>query len=850
LASGIKLKMKRVSLTIDGIRIEAERDAKILWAALDNGIYIPNLCAIRERELPFGGCRLCFVEVEGKKEAVAACVEPVREGMVVETKTPRVERLRRTAFELLIADHPVECRTCGKSRRCELQKLASALKIKLRIPQRLRELPRKSLPLDSSNPFYIYDPNKCILCGKCVWACSDLGIGAIDFAFRGYESRVTTFDSVPLKESRCESYGECVAICPVGALLPKNCALPTQEVKTICPYCNIGCGLYLGIREGELTGVRGDDESPVNKGRLCVRGRFGLEFIQHPDRLSSPLIKRKGKFSATSWEEAIELVAHKLASYKGEQIAVISSVKCTNEASYLLQKFARTVLDTPNIDNPSRYCQLPSIYGLAQSTGIASTTIDEIAHASCMFVVGANVTNSHPIIAARLRKAAHNGAHLIVANPREVGLCRDAHLWLQPRPGSDLILLMGLMRVLIDEGLAQHGEGFDALRDSMRGLELEKVERVTGVPREKVAEAARIYARSRPAIILYGTGITQHAYGTDNVLAIANLAMLTGSKVSPLSGQNNSQGAGDMGTLSDFYPGYQPVEAPGLTLAELPQAIDKGQVKALYIIGANPALSMPDALRVQDTLKKLEFLVVQDIFLTETAGLSQVVLPAASFAEIDGTFTNIEGRVQRVHKTIEPIGSSRPDWWIVGQIAKKLGGQGFDFQHPSQIMEEIEKLVPSYGGISYEKLEGGGLLCPAEEHQGRIIPLVPWPLVEPPDKLYPLILTTERSLYHQGTPSRTVAGLNLLRAEELVEINPTDATALGIADGEMVQVVSRRGKVTARARVTPASPPGLVCMTPHFFESPTNVLTHPADLKTCAIRLEKSYNIPKERINE
>ncbi len=326
--------------------------------------------------------------------------------------------------------------------------------------------------------------------------------------------------------------------------------------------------------------------------------------------------------------------------------------------------------------------------------------------------------------------------------------------------------------------------------------------------------------------------------------------MLTGSKVSPLSGQNNSQGACDMGTLSDFYPGYRPVEAPGLTLAEIPQAIDEGQVKALYIIGANPALSMPDALRVQDTLKKLEFLVVQDIFLTETAGLSQVVLPAASFAEIDGTFTNIEGRVQRVRRAIEPIGSSRPDWWIVCQIAKKLGGQGFDFQHPSQIMEEIEKLVPSYGGISYEKLEGGGLLRPAEGHQGRLIPLVPRPPVEPPDELYPLILTTERSLYHQGTPSRKVEGLNILRAEESVEINPTDATALGIADGEMVQVVSRRGKVTARARLTPASPPGLACMTPHCFESLTNALTHPADLKTCAIRLEKSYNIPKERVND
>ena len=832
-----------INLTIDGIRIEAESGTRILWAALDNGIYIPNLCAIRERELPSGACRLCWVEIEGRQEAVTACTEPVREEMVVHTKTPRVMRLRRTAFELIITDLPLECRTCGKNRSCELQKLASFLKVKLKKPKRLREMPPKSLPLDSSNPFFVYDPNKCVLCGKCVWICNDLGIEAIDFAFRGYESRVTTFDNMPLKESRCESCGECVAICPVGALLPKNGALPTYEVKTICPYCNIGCGIYLGSREGEIIGVRGDAESPVNKGRLCGKGRFGFGFIRHPDRLKSPLVKRNGEFAATSWEEVVEFVANKLANYKGEQIAVISSAKCTNEASYLIQKFARAVLGTNNIDNPSRYCHAPSIYGLSQSFGATSTSIDEIAAASCIFVIGSNATSSHPIIAARLKGAARNGAKLIVANPREVELCRHAHLWLQLRPGSDMALLMGLMRVIVDEGLAEHCEGFDAFRDSLRGFELDYVESVTGVPRDKVAEAARIYARSRPAITLYGTGITQHAQGTDNVLAIADLAMLTGSKLSSIMGENNSQGACDMGALPDFYPGYQPVEPPGLTLTELPQAIYRGQVKALYIIGTNPALSMPDALSTQDMLKKLEFLVVQDLFLTETARLSHVVLPAASFAEVDGTFTNIEGRVQRVRKAIEPIGDSRSDWWIICQIAKRLGGKGFDFEHPSQVMEEIAKLVPFYDGISYERLEEGGLQRPVEEHRGRLTPLVHQPLVEPPDKLYPLILTTERSLYHHGALSRKVAGLNILKAEEAVEINPTDAAALGIADGETVQVVSRRGKVTAIAKLTQASPPGLVCMTPHFFESPTNVLTNPADLKTCAVRVKKSYNI-------
>ncbi|TET74472.1 MAG: formate dehydrogenase subunit alpha, partial [Dehalococcoidia bacterium] len=499
------------------------------------------------------------------------------------------------------------------------------------------------------------------------------------------------------------------------------------------------------------------------------------------------------------------------------------------------------------------------------------------------------------VIGVEVTRAVRQGAKLIVANPREIDLCRFADLWLQHRPGSDVALLMGMMRVIVEEGLLdqsfveQRCENFDAFRDSLRKFDLDFVERVSGVPQGLIIEAGRIYATHKPATILYAMGITQHTHGTDNVLATANLAMLTGNigkpstGVNPLRGQNNVQGACDMGALPNVYPGYQAVAnpdikqkfesawdcslsaTPGLTLTEIFEAAYQQQIKAIYLIGENPMLSDPDSTHIQKSLEKLEFLVVQDIFLSETARLADVVLPAATFAERDGTFTNTERRVQRVRKAIELMGDSKPDWWIVCQIAKRLEAEGFDFEHPSQIMEEIARLTPSYGGISYERLEKEGLQwpCPTPEHRGtkflhaetftrgkgRFIPLEYRPPAELPDEEYPLILTTERSLYHfhTGTMTRKVRGLNIIRAEELVEINPADAAELGVADGEVVRVASRRGEVTGRARVTEILPPGVVCMSFHFAESPTNVLTNPAvdpiskipELKVCAVRVEK-----------
>lgn len=535
-------------------------------------------------------------------------------------------------------------------------------------------------------------------------------------------------------------------------------------------------------------------------------------------------------------------------------------------------------------------------------SGAMTNSIGDIGEASCILAIGTNTTEAHPIIGWEIRKAAHKGTKLIVADPRKIGLVTDADLWLQQHPGTDVALIMGICRVIVDEELldssfiAERSENFDAFKESLKGFDLDFVEKTTGVPKEQIVEAARMYATNSPAAIFYTMGITQHSHGTDNVLAISNLAMLTGnigkpgSGVNPLRGQNNVQGACDMGALPNVYPGYQAVAnpamkekfdaawncslpaQPGLTITEIIDAAYNGKIKAIYIIGENPVLSEPQAKHAEEALQKLELLVVQDIFLTETAQLAHVVLPGVTFAEKDGTFTNTERRVQRVRQAIEPMGNAKPDWWITCQIAQRMGkGNGFDFNHPSQIMEEIARLTPSYGGISYSRLEEGGLQwpCPTEEHpgtsilhtelftrgKGQFIPLKYKPSMESPDADYPLLLTTGRAEqhFHTGTMTRKVRGLNILRSEELVEINPQDASALGIADGETIKVVSRRGGVTAKAKVTDDSPAGVVFMTFHFAESPTNQLTNPAldpvakipEYKVSAVRIEKNGSSSK-----
>jgi formate dehydrogenase alpha subunit len=704
-----------------------------------------------------------------------------------------------------------------------------------------------------------------------------------------------------LREVDCKFCGACVDSCPTGALIDlatRGLEKPDRLVTTICPYCGVGCQLNLMIKDEKIISSTPDPDGAANHGQACVKGRFGIaEFVHHPERLTSPLIRKNGELKDASWDGALELVAKKLRSYTPDEVGVIASAKCTNEENYVMQKFARSVLGTNNVDHCARLCHAPTVAGLVQSFGSGAMTnsINEIGDAACILAIGTNTTEDHPVIGLEVKRAVNGGGKLIVANPRQIDLCHFASLWLQHNPGTDVALLMGMMRVIVDEGLLDSAfikdrcENFDAFKESLRDFDLGFVEQVTNVPQDKIIEAASMFATNSPATILYSMGITQHSHGTDNVLATANLAMLTGNiskpstGVNPLRGQNNVQGACDLGALPNVYPGYQAVSdptirekfetawgcglppSPGLTLVEIFEAAYQRKIKALYLIGENPVLSDPDSQHVREALSRLEFFVVQDIFPTETVEYAHVVLPGASFAEKEGTFTNTERRVQRVRKAIEPIGDSKPDWWIICQVAQRLGAKGFDYGHPFDIMEEIRNLTPSYGGISYRRLEYSGLQwpCPIDDHpgtpilhtnnfvrgKGRFIPLKYIPPGETADENYPLILTTGRSLYHfhTGTMTRKVAGLNIIEPEGVVEISPRDASRLGIAQGDKVKIRSRRGEVITKAKVSEALPPGVVFMTFHFAESAANILTNPKldsvskipELKVSAVRVEK-----------
>ena len=886
-----------ITLAIDGQQIKASKGDTVLKAALDHGIYVPHLCYHPELT-PLGGCRLCMVEIEGRGLTVS-CKVPVEDGMVVITESPEINKVRRIAAELLIADHDSRCLECARNNDCKLQEIAAYIGVDEGRLERLKKTTR-NLPIDDSNPFFSRDMNKCVLCGICIQTCDEiLGVNAIDFAFRGHDTTVSVMKDKPIIESRCVSCGECVIRCPVGALVPRTTQKPAREVRSICCYCGCGCGIKLGVRGNTIVGVQGDVDGPANGGRLCVKGRFGIaEFVHHPGRLTTPMIRKNGNLEEASWEEALDLVATRLRGYTPAEVGVIASAKVTNEENYVIQKFARAVLGTNNIDHCARLCHAPSVAGLVQSFGSGAMTnsIGEISDSTCIFAIGTNTTEAHPIIGLEVIEAVRRGGKLVVANPREIDLCRYADLWLRHSPGTDVALLMGMMRVIVDEELSDSAfisercEGFEGFIESLKDFDLGFVEQVTGVPEAKIVEAARMLATNGPAAIFYSMGITQHSHGTDNVLAIANLAMLTGSLgkpssgVNPLRGQNNVQGACDMGALPNVYPGYQAVSDPnirekfenawgvslspnpGLTLVEMMEAAYRKDMKALYLVGENPAISDPDIQHVREALTRLDFLVVQDIFLSETAEFAHVILPAASFAEKDGTFTNTERRVQLVRKAINPIGESRPDWWTVCQVARRLGGAGFDFDGPSEIMDEIRDLTPSYGGINYERLESGGLQwpCPTDDHpgtcilhtrgfvrgKGRFMPLKYTPPGETPDEQYPLILTTGRSLYHfhTGTMTRKVAGLNVIEPAGVVDISPEDASRLGLAQGDRVKISSRRGEVIAGAKVTHAVPVGVVYMDFHFAESAANVLTNPVldpvskipEFKVAAVRVERA----------
>ena len=895
-----------VKIKIDNHNLEVEPGKTVLEAAQENGIEIPTLC-----HSPFltdvGACRMCLVEDLADDSLKTSCTTEVVDGMEVLSKSKRVEESRRTILDLLISDHPLDCMICEADGNCNLQDLAYQYGIE-RSSFGTKEQARFKVERD--NEFIELDPDKCILCGKCIRVdqeiqCSD----AIDFVERGFETKVGAANDEGLggDDSSCVFCGQCVDLCPTGALsyIPsrqKGREYDFEKTVTTCPYCGVGCQLELKIKDGNIVEVGSvfREGTPNPFGESCVKGRFGYDFINHPDRLKKPLIKKQGKFQEAEWEEALALVAEKLTEIKdefgGRALAGLSSAKCTNEENYLMQKFMRAVVGTNSVDHCARLCHASTVAGLVKAFGSGAMTnsISEIEGSDVIFVIGSNPTENHPVIGSKMKKAQKNGTKLIIADPRQIELSKLAEVAIQQNPGTDVALLNGLMHVIIEEGLADQEfiedrtENYELMAAVVADYTPEKVEKITGVDAAKIKKAARIFAEADKAAVYFAMGITQHRTGTDNVLSVANLALLTGNVgkestgVNPLRGQNNVQGACDLGALSNVYPGYQSVEEPevkekfaraweteelsdkvGLTVVEIFQEAGK-EIKGLYIIGENPVISDPDQRHIEEALESLDFLVVQEIFLTETAKYADVVLPAACFAEKGGSFTNTERRIQKVNQAIEPPGEARADWKIISEISTRMGYQ-MDYDSPAEIMAEIAEVTPIYGGIYTDRLGEKGLQWPCKDkedpgtkflHQGEFArgkgkfhPVTYIPPAEEVDEEYDYIMMTGRMLYHfhTGTMTRNSEPIDKHEPDAYLEINEKDAKKLKIMAGDRVKVTSRRGEVETNVRIGDRVQAGQIFMPFHYAESPANRLTNPVldkaakipELKVTAVKIEK-----------
>lgn len=912
--------LQTITVTINSRKVECAPDQTILEAANRNGISIPNLCH-EPRLKPYGACRMCLVEVENSPKLVASCASKVAPGMVINTNTEKLVEYRKKVLRLLLSNHPRDCMTCEKAGKCQLETLSYLHGIR----ESGFNIEPKPEVIPDPHPAIERDQKKCILCGRCVRICDEVqGAGIYDFKSRGFEAEISTFFDLPLLEAGCESCGQCVSTCPTGAIIDKRAKgkgreLDFRKTVTTCPYCGVGCQLELNIHKqtGELVSVTSPIKVTPNHGNLCIKGRFGIDFIQHPDRLTTPLIRKeeyKGKsleglaspmeaFQEADWDEALDLVAQRFRQIREESgsdtMGFLSSAKTSNEENYLMQKFARAVMGTNNVDHCARLCHASTVAGLAASFGSGAMTnsIGDIDQADLIFITGSNTTEAHPVIGSIVRQAVRQkGAKLIVADPRKISLTREATMHLQQRCGTDVALLNGLMHIVIKKNLhdkefiANRTEDFEKLEKIVNDYPPELVSKITGIPKEDILEAAHLIGSARSMSVLYSMGITQHTTGTDNVKSIANLAMLTGNLgrpgagVNPLRGQSNVQGACDLGALPNVYPGYQKVhlpeinkkfeeawgtklsDKPGLTIVEMIQAAERGDIKSLYIMGENPMISDPDITHVAKALLNLDFLVVQDIFLTETAQLADVVLPAASFAEKDGAYTNTERRVRRLRKALLPPGKALADWEIISRLANKMGYK-MDYSDPGQILDEINRVTPIYGGITWKRVsELNGLQwpCPDEDHPGTPIlhvgkftrgkglfhPVTFLEAKELPDEEYPFILTTGRvrEHFHTGSMSRRAYTLDHVYPTGTVEIHPEDAHKLGISDGDKMCVESRRGKVELPAQVVDRTAPGTVFLAFHFKEAPANRLTIAAldpqakipEFKVCAVRVGKA----------
>ncbi len=891
-------------LTVDGRAVDVGSGATVLDAVNRLGIPLPQLCKDPDRP-SLGACRTCLVRVEGQRGAPAACHLPAREGMVVSTTHPDVVRLRTTVLDLTRA-----MLTVGPARDGFGQLGAAVARLGGTAPS-FAALHR--FAPDASKSFFVLDREACILCGRCTVACDGVQqIGAIAMLGRGHRMKVGVFGDGALASSVCTSCGQCVATCPTGALRSTETpAAIVREVETTCPYCGVGCGIVLGVRRGpsdeRLAVMAGDvPANPSSLGMLCVKGRFGTGFIHARDRVTTPLVKREGRWQEVSWEEALEAAAEGLARHRG-RFAALASAKATNEDGYVVQKFVRAVMGSNNVDHCTRLCHSPSVEAMLASMGSGATSNSYVDYeeAGCLLIVGADASANHPVIAVRFRRAMKRGARIIVVNPKRIELCEQADLWIAQRPGTDVALFNAMARVILDEGLANEPfirsrtEGFEAWRASLEPFTLDYAARVTDVPGDAIAQAARWYARPpfSGSCLVWGMGITQHVNGIHNAHAVLNLSLVTGqlgfagSGISPLRGQNNVQGCGDAGCIPTNLPGYQrydeatldrfeqawgvrPPDRVGLVVTEVTEACLTGDVRAMYVVGENPLLSEPDLHHAEKAIGQLECLVVQDLFMHETAERAHVFLPAAAFAEKEGTFTNSERRVQRVRAALPPPGQARPDWWITCELAKRVGRRlglaldpQFTYAGPAAIFDEMARLTPFLAGLSHTRLDREGGIqwpCPTPDHpgtrflyaesfprgKGRFVPAVQTvPAAELPDAEYPLILNTGRLLYHWhgGTITRRVPGLVALAPRLEVAIHPADAGRFGVGDGAPVRVTSRRGELHGQARVTDAVRPGAIFVPfVKLQESAANFLTNSAldpgskipEYKVCAVRVE------------
>ncbi len=883
-----------INLTINGRPVTAEAGETLYVAARKAGIPIPSLCA-SDHLAPFGSCRLCICEIDGQSGTPASCTTPVRPGMVVHTERERITRHRRNLVELYISEQP-DGHASG-----DLRELAAALGVE-RVRYSDGGHQTRAAVVDDSNPFFTFDNAQCVSCARCVRACDEIqGTYALSMIGRGFSARPLA-GAGGYATSNCVSCGACVKECPTGALTEKSVleqGKPTRFVRTTCAYCGVGCAFDAGLRDGQVVQMVPADDGPSNLGHACLKGRFGWTYITAPNRLRTPLLREGNAWKEISWDAALDRIAQEFSRIKTahgpDALATISSSRGTNEENYLFGKFMRCAIGTNHIDNCARVCHSATVTGMMETLGASAATnsIEDIDLAKLIMVVGANPTESHPVVGARIKQAHRRGVPLIVIDPRRTELAHLADLHLQLEPGTNVALLNGLGHVIAKEGLVNHTftgtrtEGLDEWMKTVADRTPEKTERITGVPARLIREAAHRYASSGASLCVHGLGVTEHRWGSHGVIALVNLALATGhigrpgTGVNPLRGQNNVQGASDVGCLPTYFSGYQSLDDPtlaalhrqitgrplptkrGMKTPDMWDAALDGRLKGLWIIGYDVAQTDPNLKKVHAALRQVEFLVVQDLFMSETAKFAHLVLPGASFLEKDGTFTNLERRIQRIRKAVDPPNGILPDWRVVCEVSTRMG-YPMAYEHPSEIMDEIARLTPMFAGVSYDRLDGhAGLQWPvlSSTHPGtalmhqetfpkgkaHFVAVDYLPPGETASKDYPFVLTTGRILQHYncGAQTRRTDILDVVDTDVL-EMHPTDAERLHLEDGAIVRLVSARGEAILPVVKSERVLPGHLFTSFHFPASTVNALLSSSadesskcpEYKVSAVRVE------------